>query len=217
MLTRSAAEADICNMGICKGMEMNGIARWTSALSVLLALSGCGSVPLDTTAPARFDLNGHWAINAALSDPPPNPRRLQAQADRALLEIDRIGDRRGMSMLAFVTADFPVLASESMLIEQDARSMGIRYQSGAYRDVSWGERRRGLWTVRAGWTEDGLLIASRADDANATETLRLSADGRQLTITIEIKSGGDAVDAVRVFDRIAASPTKATSMDLRAK
>ena len=181
---------------------MSGITGWALGAGLLMALAGCGSVPLDPEAPAGFDLNGHWVINLALSDPAPNERRLQAQADRALLEMDRMGQRRRMGMLAFVTADFPVLASKSMIIEQDAQSMGIRYESGAYRDVSWGERRRGLWEVEAGWTEEGLVIASKADDARATETMRLRKSGRQLAISIEIKSAGDGLSAVRVFDRV---------------
>ncbi len=182
---------------------MDGIASWALGGAWLLALGGCGSVPLDTEAPTGFNLNGDWVINQALSDPPPNERRLQAEADQALVKMGRVGQRKRMGMLAFVTADFPVLASKSMVIEQDARSMGIRYASGAYRDVSWGQRRRGLWEVNAGWTEAGLVIASRADDASATETMRLRKDGRQLAIAVEIKSGGDALSAVRVFDRVA--------------
>ena len=181
---------------------MGRFAVWALAGATLVALGGCGSVPLDPEAPRGFDLNGHWVINRGLSDPPPNERRLQAEADRALLEMGRRGQRRRMGMLAFVTADFPVLASKSMIIEQDPQSMGIRYESGAYRDVSWGQRRRGLWEVNAGWTNEGLVIASRADDASATETMRLREDGRQLAITIEIKSVGDAFSAVRVFDRV---------------
>lgn len=181
---------------------MDRVTSWALGCAWLLALSGCGSVPLDPEAPTGFDLNGHWVINRALSDPPPNERRLQAEADRALVDMGRMGQRRRMGMLAFVTADFPVLASKSMIIEQDPQSMGIRYANGAYRDVSWGQRQRGLWEVNAGWTEEGLVIASRADDASATETLRLRKDGRQLAITIEIKSAGDALSAVRVFDRV---------------
>ncbi len=178
------------------------IASWALAGAWLAALGGCGSTPLDPEAPTEFDLNGHWVINRALSDPPPDEGRLRAEADRALVEMGRPGQRRRTGMLAFVAADFPVLASKSMIIEQDPQSMGIRYASGAYRDVSWGQRRRGLWEVNAGWTEAGLVIASRADDASATETLRLREDGRQLAINVEIKSGGDALSAVRVFDRV---------------
>ena len=181
---------------------MGRITGWALGSVLILAFGGCGSVPLDPEAPKGFDLNGQWVINPVLSDPPPNERRLQAQADRALLEIDRMGQRRRLGMLAFVTADFPVLASKSMIIEQDSQSMGIRYANGTYRDVSWGQRRRGLWEVEAGWTEEGLIIASKADDARATETMRLRNGGRQLAITIEIKSAGDALSALRVFDRV---------------
>ena len=172
-----------------------------AAFALLMAVAGCGSVPLDTEAPTRFDLNGHWVLHPGLSDPPPDGRRLQAESDRGFLEGRRLGGGGG-GMLAFVVEDFPVLKSKSMVIEQDQRSMGIRYENGAYRDVSWGERKRGLWRVSAGWLEGSLVIASKAADATARETLRLSEDGRRMTVAVEVKSGGSSLSAVRTFDRV---------------
>jgi len=181
---------------------MGEVASRAFLLFLALTFSGCGSLPLNSEAPSGFDLNGQWVINAALSDPPPDERRQQAQADRALLDTGRQGQRQRLEALAFATSDFPVLASNSMVIEQDARSMGIRYAKGAYRDVSWGERRKGLWDVRAGWTGKDLVISSRAADAAATEVMHLHEDGRRLTVTVEITSSGDSLSALRVFDRV---------------
>ena len=174
----------------------------TAMLALALALGGCGGVPLSPQAPVAFDLNGHWVLNEPLSDPPPNRRRLQARADRGLLNAERPGRRSNVGMLAFVVEDFPVLSSSSMVIEQDQHSMGIRYANGAYRDVSWGVRKRGLWQVSAGWLEGELVISSKAPDATARESMRLSENGRQMTVSVEVKSGGDNLNALRTFDRV---------------
>ncbi len=179
--------------------------RLLAVLALLTALSGCGGVPLDPEVPSAFDLNGHWVLREALSDPPPDPRRLQAQADRGLLGAGRRGGGARWNMLAFVVEDFPVLHSKSMIIEQDRRSMGIRYENGTYRDVSWGERKRGPWEVSAGWLDSSLVISSKASDASARETLRLSDDGRKMTVTVEVKSGGSGLNLIRTFDRVSAN------------
>ena len=94
-----------------------------------------------------------------------------------------------------------MLKAREMRIEQNRDSMGIRYDQRDYRDVSWGERRRGLWDVRAGWHEGRLLIVSDADDARARETLTLSDDGERLEVDVRIDSGGDDVQVSRVFQR----------------
>ena len=171
-------------------------------LTLALALGGCGGVPLDPKAPAAFDLNGHWVLHQALSDPPPDRRRLQARADRKLLGTGQPRRQSTAGLLAFVVEDFPVLAASSMIIEQDQQSMGIRYENGTYRDVSWGERKRGLWQVSAGWLEGELVISSKAPDADARESMRLSENGQRMTIRVEVKSGGDSLNVLRTFDRV---------------
>ncbi len=168
-----------------------------------LAAGGCGSVPLDPAVPTEFDLNGQWVVHVALSDPPTDAKRLSAQADQELVAIERSSSRSQRGILAFVTQDFPVLASKTMVIEQDRHSMGIRYDKGGYRDISWGERKRGLWEVSAGWRDGALVIASRAHDATARETMRLVEDGWRMVVHVKVKSGGDSLEAVRTFDRVA--------------
>ena len=170
-------------------------------LAVVL-LAACSGVPLDVEPPRRFDIGGQWALNTQRSDPPPNTRQILARADRDFVQ-GRVGVSQG-GALAFVTQDFPVLEAKSMVVEQDSDSMGIRYDNGVYRDVSWGERKRGLWKVSAGWVEGRLVIVSKTSDATGRETLRLSADGQTLEVWVEANSDGEKLEAVRVFERVPA-------------
>jgi len=147
-----------------------------ASLAVLTLAAGCGSVPLDPAAPNQFDLNGLWVLDADRSDTA-RPR----------------GSR-------FLTQDFPLLVTREMRIEQDSRSMGIEYEGGSYRDVTWGDRRWGIWEVRAGWKDGGLYIFSEAPDISAVEIWRLSEDGDELTIDITVRGEADG-RYQRVFTR----------------
>ena len=182
--------------------------HWRTFLALLPLAVGCGGIPLAPEVPATFDLNGQWLVREAQSDPPPDLKRLQAEADRRLLELGLPGRRAPMGALAFAVQDFPVLAAKSMIIEQDAHSMGIRYDTGAYRDLSWGERQRGLWQVSAGWLEGALVVVSKAPDAGARETMRLGADGRRLVVEVFLSSAGEDFTIVRTFDRILPQPPR---------
>ena len=102
---------------------------------------------------------------------------------------------------AFVVHDFPVVGATRMVIEQDDYSMGIDYAGGGYRDVTWGERTRNYWTVRAGWHDEALVIESRRDPIRGTETMRLEDGGRRLRVEVFVRTGGQDVRAVRVFER----------------
>ena len=150
------------NRGIIQPTRM--LSLWFCLLGFVLA--GCTGIPLDEQAPADFDLNGHWLLDSDQSDP--------------------IKDGRGFRT-SFMNQDFPLLVALEMRIEQDARSMGIEYVGGSYRDVTWGERRRGVWKVRAGWHEGALHIYSEAPDTSAVEIWQLSEDGRSLLINIEVE------------------------------
>ncbi len=162
---------------------MRHLAR--SLLIAAALAAGCAGVELDSRPPADFDLSGRWVLVEPASETAPSRRRLRAQG----------------GMLVFVTQDFDVLRATGMTIEQHRDSMGISYDPGDYRDVSWGTRQRGLWEVRAGWHEGDLMILSEASDASARETLRLSQDGQRLTIDVRISSEGDDIDLTRVYRR----------------
>lgn len=128
-----------------------------------LMLMACGTVPLEERSPGGVDLSGHWVATD--------------EADSG------IGLRSG-----FMTQDFPLLTTREMRIEQDARSMGIEYGRGSYRDVTWGERKLGVWEVRAGWLEGALHIYSEAPDTSASEVWRLNEDGTELIIDMQVKA-----------------------------
>jgi hypothetical protein len=162
--------------------------RLLLTLAVIAVLAGCVQVPLEDTAPERFDLSGHW-VQAD------QPRKQPGSEDRPP------GGRSSGGMASgFMAQDFPLLVARELRIEQDARSMGIEYASGSYRDVSWGERRRGVWEVRAGWNEGALHIYSAASDISAAEIWQLSADGQRLDISIAVK-GNRNQNFHRIFRR----------------
>lgn len=160
---------------------------WTVAglLATCCLAGGCSSVNLDERAPAGFDLGGTWVLDPLTSEVTPEVRELR---------------RRGMS-IAMVAQDFAVLRCRRMEIEQNADSMGIAYDGGSYRDVSWGERDRGLWEVNAGWDEGVLRILSKARDAKAEEIMTLTDAGKRLVVRVGIDADGDHLDITRTFVR----------------
>ena len=169
-------------------------------VGVMIFIWGCSSAPpLDMVVPQNFDLNGQWLLNPVLSDRPPNTRRLTDSADRSRRASRR--PPRGSS-LAFITHDFPVLGAQSMVIEQNRDSMGVRFDKGEYRDVSWGERKRGLWEVSAGWYEGDLVILSESNDAKARETISLSANGQTMVVFVVVESDGEDFTSTRTFERV---------------
>ncbi|MCR9276929.1 MAG: hypothetical protein NXH85_03055 [Pseudomonadaceae bacterium] len=179
----------------------------------MLALSACTALNLDSTPPPGYDLTGTWLINTQLSDPPPAPRRGSGGAAGAEKGSrgpapsggggqPRMPDRSSRLAFAFLIQDFPVLAAQRLKIEQNRDSMGIDFDRGSYRDVSWGERERGIWDVTAGWDDTGVLtILSESTDARALERLQLSEDERQLSIEFSYQVDGDSRRYRRVFDR----------------
>ncbi len=165
-----------------------------------LVLSGCGQVPLEESAPEQFDLSGYWvqADNPRGAEGGNRSGHDSGGAQRGSRPSG--GGTGGRMTSGFMAQDFPLLVAREMRIEQDARSMGIEYATGNYRDVSWGERRRGVWEVRAGWNEGALHIYSEASDISAAEIWQLSADGQQLDISISVK-GQRNQEFHRVFRR----------------
>ena len=109
----------------------------------------------------------------------------------------RIGDGSGF---AFIAQDFQVLRADKLHIEQNPDSMGIRYNPGVYRDITWGERQRGLWEVNAGWEEDNLVIVSEANDLKVVERFR-HADSGKLVIQVFIEADGEEMEFNRTFNR----------------
>ena len=175
-------------------------------LGICLVLGACRAQPLDSAPPATFDLSGRWVLLADLSDAPPNGRRLstsQAGPQPESRQRRTQRSRRDRGGLAFVAHDFPVMSAQRMTIEQNQDSMGIDYDRGRYRDLSWGEKERGLWKVVTGWNDIGDLVSRwSAEDADAQETYQLSDDGQRLTVLLAVETGSDKLKLRRVYSKL---------------
>jgi len=168
-----------------------------------LAMLGCSGVELSPVSSAGVDLSGEWLIDFSESDQVPDLRNRAPRKPKRRLNVTvrdealRIGDGSG---LAFVAHDFQVLRADKLQIEQNRDSMGIRYFPGVYRDVTWGERQRGLWEVYAGWEERELVVISEAKDLKVSERFaRVAAD--ILVVNISVDADGEQMDFKRTFRR----------------
>ena len=165
-------------------------------LGVAFLLPACSA--LDPNVPGGFELTGDWSLDDDASDAPPDVDAIRRREDR---DVVRGRQSDAAASAAFAVQDFPVLTATRLEIEQDDRSMGIRYDGVLYRDVSWGERERDLWTVRAGWDEGDLVIRSVRGAVRGRETFALERNGMRLRVTVSIETGGQDVRSVRVFRR----------------
>ena len=171
-----------------------------------MSLAACSSAPLDTAPPQRFDLSGRWLLLADLSDRGPGAAAYDISRPVEVDPAKRTRSRRFGGNFAFIAHDFPVIRASRMEIEQNRDSMGVAYDRGAYRDLSWGTRERGLWQVDTGWNDEGELVSRwNADDAKVLERYTLSSDAQQLTVTVEVSAGNDNFNIRRVFSRAGGS------------
>ena len=164
------------------------------AVTLLAGLTACTS--LDTSVPQSFDLTGEWVLDAEASDPPPDVDAIRRREDH---DVVRGRQSDAAASAAFAVQDYPFLTATSLAIEQDEKSMGIRYDGVVYRDITWGERTRDLWTVRAGWADDVLVIRSKRGRTQGTEELTL--DRGRLRVAINIETAGRDIRTVRIYER----------------
>lgn len=180
------------------------LIRYFTLAALVLTLGGCSSGPnLSPVNPAGVDFSGTWLIDFSDSDAVPDLRNRTGgksvrRSNRPLTqEALRLTDGSG---LAFVVHDFQVLRADKIDIEMNRDSMGIRYYPGVYRDISWGERQRGLWEVNAGWEDDVLVIISEARNLEVVERIQAQGRGR-LRINVAIEADGEEIAFDRFFSR----------------
>ena len=160
-------------------------------LPLLPVTSGCQRLQLDERVPADFQLTGVWRLDPVRSDRMPD--------QQTGLPGGRRTPRPGL--LTFIAHDFPVLTAREITIEQNRDSMGMRFDGGAYRDVSWGERQRGVWEVVAGWKDGALVIVSEVRDQQVIETMTLEPGGRVLVVDLAASGRNETFERRRVFKR----------------
>jgi hypothetical protein len=187
-------------------LQSNGFSSLNRIFTVACLVTmmiGCSGIDLDTVNPVGVNLSGQWLVDFGDSDlvpdlrnrPPGKPsRRVQGSVNREAL---RVADG---SAFAFIAHDFQVLRADKLTIEQNMDSMGLDYQPGVYRDVTWGERQRGLWEVLAGWEEQQLVIISKARNMRVEERLQL-VNPDLLQIRVYIDANGEQLEFLRVFNR----------------
>ena len=164
---------------------------------MLLAPLGCTA--LNTSVPRDFDLSGAWVLDELASDAAPDVTAIRRREDR---NVARGRQSNPSGSAAFVVQDFPVLSAQRLHIEQNADSMGIRYDGTIYRDVSWGERERNFWIVRAGWEEGVLVIRSTRGGTKGREAFFLEDGGNRLRVRVRVDTEGEDIDAVRIYRRV---------------
>ena len=172
------------------------VALAAAVLGACLALAACA--PLATTAPGSVDFTGEWVLDAVRSGAPPDVAAIRRREDRA---VARGRQTNPSGSAAFAVQDFPVLAANTLRIEQGKTSMGIRYDGSQYRDVSWGRRQRDFWTVTAGWQELALVIRSERGAVKGRETLTLERGGSVLRVAVRVETAGEDIETVRVYRR----------------
>ena len=170
--------------------------RWVALLTISL-LAACSGIQLDEVNPAGADLSGTWVLDFADSDVVPDLRNHRPRARRRT-PLNQIPRRPAGADLPFVVHDFQVLSADKMTIELNHDSMGIQYEPGIYRDVTWGERERGLWEVYAGWEAGDLRILSSANDIEVDERFILSRE--RLIVVVNIQADDDEFSYRRVFN-----------------
>jgi len=158
------------------------------------ALTACGH--LETVSPSGVDLSGTWQLDARHSDAPPPPPRPRESED------ERRGGEGG-PRFGGPAPLLPMVSANRMTIAQDRDSMGIDYPNQPYRDVKWGEQKRGLYVIDAGWDHDRLIVETKSQPMTIRETYSLSDDGNTLTLLIDLSAKRGDHHLTRVFTRVA--------------
>ena len=162
---------------------------------------GCSALDLDQRKPEKVDFSGHWKLNLPLSEGViENPRSGNDVFDSNQIKTEGLANTDLLDPFVFVSHDFHIINAQSLTIELDPISAGLDYQPGTYRDVTFGERRRGLWDIYAGWDGDDLVILSRANKLQVMERISLISPDR-LRIIVGIEAEKNNRDFVKVFDR----------------
>ena len=171
---------------------------WIALVCLLLVGAGCSS--LSTDVPVAFNLSGDWIISESESesesesDSGPDSNAPIERSDRAR------SHGRGAD-IGFDRAALPMIDARAMVIEQDATSMGIAYQNGTYRDVSWGERDLRLADVAAGWDGPDLVIETESRSYDMVERYQLRPDGNLRVVIHLDPARGEKIKVVRVYRR----------------
>ncbi|MAI16556.1 MAG: hypothetical protein CMP94_04140 [Gammaproteobacteria bacterium] len=175
--------------------------EWPAMLIGAMIMAGCGGLNLESKPARPTNLSGTWQLDTAASDSADGlkgrPSRRLERNETVRDEIQRISRGSG---LEFIAQDFQVLKAKRLKIEQGSDSMGVQHWPGVYRDVTWGQRERGLWRVYAGWERNDLLIQSTTRDMRVLERYQL-INNTQLRVQITVRADGQTKELQRLYRR----------------
>ncbi len=183
-------------------INTRGISSHTIGILLILTVSGCSTVDLSTDNPTGVDLSGTWVVDFKNSDVVPDLRNHMSKKTQKRIRRGTNASRVTAigSGLSFIRHDFQVLSATQLEIEQNKDSMGVQHLPGVYRDISWGERQRGLWAVNAGWEGRELVVISSANKLRVEERYSVFGGGR-LLVNIQIDADDEEFSFRRQFAR----------------
>jgi hypothetical protein len=189
-------------MATTEGLPMRHLRAVLTSLAIA-ALAGCSH--LAAVSPAGVDLSGSWQLDRSRSDaPPPPPRPHDDEESHGSMG----GSPEGPPRFHGPAPLMPMVAATRMTIVQDRDSMGIDYPNQQYRDVKWGEQKRSLYVVDAGWDHDRLIIETKSQPMTIRETYSLSPDRDTLTLVIDLTEKRGDRHVTRTFTRVAPDTTQ---------
>lgn len=161
---------------------------------ILLFTFGCASGSVKS--PESIDFSGFWRVNESDSDPVPDIDKIFSEERKALIK----GELNDPTQSAiFLKHDFPVLFNDTLMIEQDAESMGVSYTSSPYDDFKWGTKIQSGLKLTVSWRDTTLVIQKVRRSVKGTERYSLDDDGTTLRVFVNIQSGSEKFRLNRIF------------------
>ena len=175
-------------------MQCSVFSKCLLFLVSCLLMAGCTSLQYEL--PNSFNLSGEWALDEEASDASFDLTEIWDSEERAIFSGDRVDPTDSAT---FIVHDFPVVVSETIHIEQDSDSMGIRYDDAPYEDYKWGKNVRDGWRLDIGWDGQSLVVSKRRDSVKGSEFFSLSDSGEVLRVRVRVQSKDDSYAFHRVY------------------
>ena len=176
------------------------LTRAALLVYLLTTIQACVSVSESTAN--RIDLSGEWRLDGERSDPTPDLDALRENEDKRLL---RGIETDPMESIQLVNLYFPIVSTNSILIEQEEESMGVQYEGQPYKDLSWGRHEYDGWTQRVEWNRDSLTVSTTRGGVRGKEIFKILDDGAALEVVISIRAGVERINLRRLFQRAPAT------------
>ena len=177
-------------------MQCSSFCSRIALIVVLGFVTGCASISFEI--PKSFDLTGSWILDEDSSDMPPDLSKIQQSEQRRAIS-GRQSDPTDSA--TFVVHDFPVVAAETLRIEQDNESMGIQFGDAPYADYKWGRQIRNRWRIEVGWNGESLVISKTRDSVRGSETYTLDSNGNILSVQVRVNTASERIVLDRVYSR----------------